>query len=161
MFGDYRIGNRRVIATITKPKETGISGFLTPVKSLIHISKSYRVINGDILSSGNKALYMLAFHHATSIANVFTGIEVNCQIELTQSTVTVNPVTKMKENRVTGTPRHIYACEALITSEEVAGLKSPEKIYYLPVKVTSDHFINGERVRNCIHISGIYRVEVG
>ena len=160
MFGDYRIGNRRITATITKPRQS-ISGFLTPVKALIHVSKNYRLMNGDILAEGNTPLYILAYHHATSVANVFTGVEVNCQIELTQSTVSTNPVTKMKENRVIGIPRKIYACEALITAEEVAGLKSPEKIYYLPVKVTSDHFINGVRVRNCSQVSGIYRVEVG
>lgn len=160
MFSNYRIGNKLIIATITKPRQ-GTAGFLTPVKVLIHIAKATRVLNGDVLADTERALYILAFHHSTPIANIYTGIEVNTRIELTESTVSTNPVTKMKENRVIGTPRNIYACEELVTAKEVAGLKSPEKIYYLPVRVGSNHFINGQRVRNCIPVSGVFRVEVG
>lgn len=158
MFGNYRIGNKRITATVTKPSS---SNFITPVKALIHIPKSQRVLSGDILAEGAKALFILAHHHDTPLSQVFTGIEVNCQIELTQSTVSTNPITQMKENRVIGTPRKIYACEELVTAADVVGLKSPETVYYLPIRVTSDHFINGVRVRNVSHVAGVYRVEVG
>lgn len=160
MFGNYRIGNQRITATITQPKN-GVTGFLAPVKAYIHIPERFRIVNGDILAEGTKPLYILAHHRNTPLCKVYTGIEVNTQVEITESTVTINPVTQMKENRVPGIPRKIYACEELVTAKEVAGLKAPEKIYYLPIKVTSDHYVNGMRVRNAWAVNGVYRVEVG
>lgn len=159
MFGDYRIGNKRITATVTQPKNIS-GGFLTPVSALIHIPFTHRVLSGDILAEGQKAQYILSFHHKTPLCNVYTGIEVNTQVDLTLSTVTINPVTKMKESRVQGIARKIYACQQLVTASEVWGLKVPETIFYLPIKVTTDHFINGKRVRDVSPVGGVYRVEV-
>lgn len=158
MFVDYRIGNKRITATVTKPSA---STFLMPVKALIHIPKNYRVISGDILADSSKALFILSFHHDTPICSVFTGIEVNTKVEVKDSSIATNSVTKMSEKRVFSSPRMIYACEQLVTAAEVVGLKTPETIYYLPIKVTTDHFINNVRVRHVSRVSGIYRVEVG
>lgn len=158
MFEEYRINGKRVVATITQPNKS--LRLLGPVNTLVHLPLRLKVVDGSVLYEKDEPRYLIAHHHKTLLSLVCAAIEITTEVELTESTTTTNPVTKMQESRVVGLPRKVFASEHLVTAAEVVGLKLPETIYFLGEEVTPNHFINGRRVRFVSKVTGLYRVEV-
>lgn len=155
----YRVGAQAIHATVTKPRES--LNLLGPAKSLIHVSKRYPVKAGEVLFDKNEPLFLLADHHRNGLYHIFAGLSINCQIEVVQTEATVNPVTKMKdERRQVGPSRKVWACQDALIPGQVVGLTSTEVVYYLGVPVTTQHLINGQRVRNVVKLNGVYLAEV-
>lgn len=159
MFEDYyRVGNKKVLITCTKPS-AGLR-LLAPVRTMVHIPKRFRVKPGSVLFKNGEAVYMLSQHHSNPITDVFAALEVNTMVQLSQSLTTKHPVTQMASNRTVNDPEPYPACKDVISPTEVIGLQTVEIVYYLARAVTKDHFIDGQRVKNCILMNGLYRVEV-
>lgn len=159
MLRNYRIGNRSVHATITKPRDRIQS--LRPAKHLIHVEHRYVVQAGDILYDNQRPRFLLANHHLNDVSRVFAGLELNAEIEIQATKSRNNAVSRMNDGREPdGPPKRVWACEDVITAAEVVGLKNPETIYYTNEILSTQHLVNGQRVRNVTRVAGIYRIEV-
>lgn len=155
----YRVGPLAIYATVTKPREA--LTLLGPAKSLIHVSKRYPVKAGELLFDKGEATFLLADHHSNASYRIFAGLSINCQIDIVLTEATANAVTKMKdERRQVGPVRKMWACQDALIPGQVLGLSSTEVVYYVGTPVTTQHLINGKRVKNVVKLNGVYLVEV-
>lgn len=155
----YRAGNKQITVTPTKPGE-GMR-LISPVRTMLHIPKRFRVKAGTVLFQNGKPVYLLSQHHSNNITDVFGALEVNEMVKVSHTVTDVHPVTQMKKDRTVVGEDLYPACKDVVSNSEVVGLKDVQVIYYLAKPVTTTNLINGKRVQSCIAMSGLYRVEVG
>lgn len=159
MTHEYRANNVRVIATVTKPDK---GDGLGPSRMLIHVDKKYRVKASSVLFSiDNEAKYLLAEHHSYGRFDVFMGYPINTQLALQMTEAIHHPVSKnVVERRSLGPVKRVWACEDIITPDQVLGLQVPKRVFYLGTEVRDTDTLDGQRIKEVLKTQGLWRVEV-
>lgn len=155
----YRANNLRITATVTKPTR---GDGLGPPQMLVHIPRRFRVNPGAILfSEAGEPLFILAAHHDYALQRVFMGFPINTQIELQMTEDVRSGISNtVLERRKSGPVRRIWACEDIITPDQVLGLDVPKQVFFVGSEVRWTDEINGKKVKDVLATNGIWRVEV-
>lgn len=155
----YRANNLKILATVTKPP---LGDGLGPPRMLVHIPKKYRVPAGAVLfSEDNQPVCILATHHTYGLQNVFMGFPVNTQLTLQMTEEIRSSVSNtVKERRKSGPVRRVWACEDVITPDQVLGLDLPKQVFYVGTDVRRTDIVNDKNVKDVLQTNGIWRVEV-
>ncbi len=158
IFTRYTSGNLNLVARTTQPNESFRS--LVPVRSLVHIPKRFRVKAGDIIRKNEYTAFLLAEHHAYGLNNVFLGLAINAEVNVTYSIRVRHPVTGLETNGFSTESETLSCVQEIETPAEVKGLTVSQEVFYFGSEIPKDAKINGRTVTKVMPVSGIYRVEV-
>jgi hypothetical protein len=157
VFTGYKSGNLRLVARTTQPNESFRS--LVPVRVLVHIPKRFRVKAGDIIRKERSA-FLLAEHHAYGLNNVFLGLAINGQAEVTYSVRIRHPVTGLETNGFSPETEILDCVQEIENPTEIKGLSVSQEVFYFGVKIPKSAKVNGRAISKISLVSGIYRVEL-
>jgi hypothetical protein len=155
----YKMGNKKIRAALTKPNENTLT--MMPVRSLVYVPSKYKKhFNRMLMTASGRPLLLLADHHPSHEHDVYLGLSVNTQIELTEQVVTIHPVTRLATSEVKEGVRTISGVFELGSIKDELSLIIEKNIYYLAEPVSKHDKLDGKTIKKVQQLAGLYRVEV-
>jgi hypothetical protein len=158
-FTAYKMGAKKVLASITKPNEN--TSTMMPVRSLVYLPNKYtKHFNRILKTLSGKPLLLLADHHPTKFHIVYLGLHINAQVKVEAKYTGVHPVTNMPTTEFNSGTRTVSGVFELGSVSDERSLVVEKNVYILAEAVGPQDKLDGRTIKSIRELSGLYHIEV-
>lgn len=158
MRTQFRVGNRKAFGVVCKPETN--SRMAGHIHRAIHLEKPNTAKTGSILTDKNNNAYILISDRAIPGHDIFIGLVVNAQLQISDMVELKNDITKRTHKVLSPVRTSIPACRELTTVVSDKGFEVPVTRYYIAGEISPEAVVNNKNIKNVQYVLGISNFEV-